>query len=148
MLRKLVSDYELCPKLCFLQADKIECQSLKECRCHGACERKESADIYNSRVHECIQHLENELPTFALLDNGRAKNEQSCILIERGKFYGMGYLSANTDVHEMEDIKFHLTPYAENIYIRGLIYQYAERYPYKKIDLRNQFFQEGHEIIS
>ena len=36
-------------------------------------------------------------------------------------------------VHTIDDLKYRLTPYAENDYIRGLVYQYAARYPHKKI---------------
>ena len=148
LLRELIRDFELCPKLCFLQSENIECQSLKENLCHGACEKNEPPEEYNNRVYKCMQHLENELPTFALVDDGLMENEQSCILIERGKFYGMGYMPSGINVHEIDDIKFRLTPYVENNYIRAMIYQYAERYPYKKINLSNQFFQQGHEIVS
>jgi DNA polymerase-3 subunit epsilon len=49
----------------------------------------------------------------------------------------MGYLSSEIEASDLEDLKFRLTPYAENDYIRGLIYQYAERYPHKKISLSN-----------
>ncbi len=133
LLRKLVVGFELCPKLCFLQSGNIECQWLLENKCKGACEQRESAQEYNTRVNECIYHLENELPSFALVDNGLGEDEQSCILIERGKFYGMGYLPSDINLHEIDQLKNFLTPYSENDYIRGMVYQYAERYPFKKI---------------
>lgn len=154
LLRKMASEFELCPKLCFLEAANVAtstssgCQLLNENKCHGACERKESADKYNNRVEKCIHRLEDELPTFALIDDGLAVNEQSCILIERGKFYGMGYLSSDINAYEINDLKCRLIPYAENDYIRGMVYQYAERYPYKKINLGNKFLQQGNKIVS
>ena len=137
LLRKLVKEFELCPKLCFLQSGYIECQSLLENKCKGACEQKESVEKYNERVNECIYHLENELPSFALLDEGLRDDEQSCILIEKGKFYGMGYLPCDINVHQIDELKNFLTPYLGNDYIRGMVYQYAERFPYKKIGFVN-----------
>ncbi len=137
LLRKLMHTFELCPKLCFLQAENVKCQSLLENKCKGACEQKESAAEYNSRVLECIHHLENELPTFALVDDGLDVREQSCILIEKGRFFGMGYLHADINVHEIDDIKYQLVPYVENEYIRGIVFQYAERFPHKKILFNN-----------
>ena len=137
LLRKLMCTFELCPKLCFLQSENIACQLLLEKKCKGACEQEETAEEYNARVQECIQHLENELPTFALVDDGLDADEQSCILVEKGRFYGMGYLPADINVHEIDDIKYRLTPYAENEYIRGMVFQYAEQYPYKKISFNN-----------
>jgi DNA polymerase-3 subunit epsilon len=137
LLRKLMREFNLCPKLCFLQSENIKCQMLLEKKCHGACEQKESAANYNERVLQCVSYLENELPSFALVDCGLQEEEKSCILIEKGRFYGMGYLSSEIEASDLEDLKFRLTPYAENDYIRGLIYQYAERYPHKKISLSN-----------
>ena len=133
LLKKLVNEFELCPKLCFLQSVNIECQSFLEKKCKGACEQKESVEKYNARVNECIHHLENELPSFALVEEGLEESEQSCILVEKGKFYGMGYLPEEINIKQIDELKTYLTPYTENDYIRGMIFQYAERYPYKKI---------------
>jgi DNA polymerase-3 subunit epsilon len=139
LLRKLVAQFELCPKLCFLQSDNIECQSLLVNKCKGACEQKETADEYNNRVLECINHVETELPTFALMDDGFDDQEQSCILVEKGKFYGMGYLPSDSNVHHVDELKNYLTPYTENDYIRGIIFKYAEKFPYKKIEISPDF---------
>ncbi|MEO8766331.1 MAG: exonuclease domain-containing protein [Ginsengibacter sp.] len=135
LLRKLLQQFSLCPKFCFLQSENIACQLLAEEKCKGACEQKESSAVYNERVIDCMRHLDNELPTFALMDFGLKTGEQSCILMEKGRFYGMGYLPQGINVHTIDDLKFHLTPYAENDYIRGLVYQHAERFPAKKISL-------------
>ena len=135
LLKKLVDEFSLCPKLCFLQSPNISCQSLLEKKCKGACQQNESAEEYNRRVLKCIDFLSTELPTFALVDCGLTTDDQSCILIEKGKFYGMGYLSAETQVTQIEDLKSYLTPYVENDYIKGLIYHYAEKFPSKKLVL-------------
>jgi DNA polymerase-3 subunit epsilon len=135
LLRKLMLQFELCPKLCFLQAENISCQLLAEEKCWGACEQKESPRDYNERVLACINHLDHELPSFALIDTGLDVEEQSCILMEKGKFYGMGYLPQGFQMNTIDDLKFVLTPYAESDYIRGLVFQYAARYPDKKVSL-------------
>lgn len=139
LLRKLAGQFDLCPKLCFLQNANIECQSFIEGKCKGACKQKESVKKYNARVNECIRHIEKELPSFALLDEGLGESGQSCILVEKGKFYGMGYLPPEINIHQMDELKSFLTPYIENDYIRGMIYQYAEKYPSKKIGFTNIF---------
>jgi DNA polymerase III subunit epsilon len=131
LLHKLVDEYQLCPKLCFLQSSNIECQFFAGKKCKGACEQKESVEEYNSRVMKCIEHLQMQLPTFALVDDGLVDDQQSCILIEKGKFYGMGYLPSEINVYQIDDLKNYLTPYIENDYIRGLILHHAEKYPYK-----------------
>jgi DNA polymerase-3 subunit epsilon len=135
LLRKLVKDFRLCPQLCHLERDYQPCSGLSDHSCHGACRKDESPDTYNRRVHEGLRMLNETLPSFALLDNGQHPSEQSCILIEKGKFYGMGYLPANSFDATMETLKEKLTPYPETDYIRGLVYQFAEKYPEKKIAL-------------
>ncbi len=137
LLRKLSHEFHLCPKLCFLQADNINCIGKEDDRCVGACKQKESAEDYNLRVNDCIAYLQKELPTFAVMDNGLQHQEQSCILMEKGRFYGMGYLPSDVSVSTVDELKNYITPYSENDYIRGLVYQHATKYPQKKIILVN-----------
>jgi DNA polymerase-3 subunit epsilon len=135
ILRKLIKQFGLCPKLCFMQRDEGRCEGINEQYCSGACEQAESALVYNQRLNEAIRSLTENLPSFVLADAGRNGKEQSYILIERGKFYGMGYLDADSIVQNIAELKDRLTPYPENDYMRGLVYQYAARWPQKKISL-------------
>ena len=135
-MRKLVRDFDLCPRLCFIHAEQVKCASVPENNCKGECENKDFTEEYNSRVLDCTQHLNNELPSFALLDVGRTEEEQSCFLMEKGRFYGMGYLPQDLPINDIETLKTYLTVYAENEVIRGLIYKHAEQYPFKKVDLK------------
>ncbi|PWT71855.1 MAG: DNA polymerase III subunit epsilon, partial [Bacteroidetes bacterium] len=137
MLQKIVRQFRLCPKLCFIQTDTADCDGIREHYCSGACERVESSESYNLRVKEAIHSLNKSLPTFALADHGRNRGEQSYVLIEQGKFYGMGYLQREMAIRDMDSLKDHLTAYPENDYMRGLVYQYAARWPSKKIDFNS-----------
>ena len=146
LLRKLSYQFHLCPKLCFLQHDNVECEGKHDARpddpvgrgrCYGACDKKESPEIYNARVIECIEQLHKELPTFALVDYGLHHAEQSCILMEKGRFYGMGYLPSHISISGIDDLKNYITPYSENDYVRGLVYQHAQKFPHKKVALIN-----------
>jgi len=133
MIKKLIKKFELCPKLCYLQSDDGPCTGMAEKICKGACERKESRTIYNNRVKKAVDYLQENLPTFAVVDEGQHEEEQSCILIERGRFYGMGYIPAGTPIQNIESLKAKLIQYPENDYIRGLIYSYLEKKPEKKL---------------
>ena len=93
---------------------------------------KESADVYNNRVLEAVDHLEKQLPTFAVVDDRHDADGRSCILIEKGRFYGMGYMPGEAAVYSAEELKTYLQAYPENDYIRGLVYQYVQKRPYKK----------------
>lgn len=137
LLRRLMREFNLCPKLCFMQVDEDKCVGIIEGYCLAACEQKELIPIYNERVNVAIQSLKSRLPSFTVMGEGRNKEEQSCILIEQGRFYGMGYLPMDYEaIAELDQLKNHLTQYPENDYMRGLVYQHAAKWPNKKIDIR------------
>ena len=135
VVRRHVKQFGLCPKLCYLQKGEGTCEGVREGTCQGACERRETPEAYNLRVAHAMTSLSESLPSFAIADAGRNGSEQSCILIEGGRFYGMGYLDRELPIHSLEDLKDRLTPYPENDYLRGLVYQHVTRWPGKKIDL-------------
>jgi DNA polymerase-3 subunit epsilon len=62
--------------------------------------------------------------------------------MEKGRFYGMGYLPGDVIAQNVDELKNYLTPYSENDYIRGLIYQYAARFPHKKKVLSDKAVQQ------
>lgn len=130
ILRKLIREYNLCPKLCFIQTSSAVCTGITEKYCNGACEQKEEPGAYNIRVQEAIGSLTTQ-PSFAILENGLNAEEQSCVLIWEGKFYGMGYLPSDIQLSSPEEVKELLTPYKENLFIRNLVNGYAARFPEK-----------------
>jgi DNA polymerase-3 subunit epsilon len=144
LLWKLIREWKLCPKLCFIQTGEGLCEGIREHYCRGACEQKESSAQYNQRVEQAIRSLTDSLPSFGLLDEGRNPQEKSCILVEKGRFYGMGYLPAADlqatmtvtgcyeGIPDIGELKPLLTPYPENEYIRGLVFQHVEKWPAKK----------------
>jgi DNA polymerase-3 subunit epsilon len=134
IIRKLIREYNLCPKLCFLQKDNTKCNGTEEGYCFGACEQQESAEIYNLRVLNAVQSLGTK-PSFAIIDKGINSYEKSCILVLDGNFYGMGYLPDDVQINSPEELKDYLTIYKENSYIRNLVIGYAARYPEKIVVL-------------
>lgn len=94
----------------------------------------DTATTYNNRVYEAVDHLENTLPTFAVMDDRTdVADGKTCFLIEKGRFYGMGYLPADAAVYSYDELKTYLQTYPENDYIRGLVYQFAQKRPEKKL---------------
>lgn len=130
MIRKLIREFNLCPKLCFMQKDDQPCEGLKNESCSGACEQNESVEKYNKRVEKAIESLKTQ-PSFAIFDKGVNGDDQSCILIAEGKFYGMGYIPADVNGTDLESLKDYLTIYKENSFIRNLLLGYASRFPEK-----------------
>jgi DNA polymerase III subunit epsilon len=132
VLHKLVRQFELCPKLCFIQKGNEKCVGLSDNSCRGACDHVESAENYNQRLRGALQSLQEMLPTFMIRDRGRDASEESCVLIENGRFYGMGWLGKDLQIQNLETLKDQLTVYPENDYMRGLVYTFAEKWPEKK----------------
>lgn len=130
ILRKLIREYGLCPKLCFIQRGDGPCEGMREHYCSGACEREEDAEDYNERVKNAIESLDTR-PSFAIVDKGLNADEQSCVLVWEGKFIGMGYIPADMQVVQPTELKELVTPYKENLFIRNLVTAYAARYPEK-----------------
>jgi DNA polymerase-3 subunit epsilon len=130
VLRKLSKTYQLCPKLCFLQTDSDRCEGIHEGCCYGACEKQETAETYNKRVIAAIDSFSAQ-PSFAIVDSGLSAEEQSCILVWEGKFYGMGYIPTDLQVNDPEQLKDLITPYKENLFIRNIVNGYAARFPGK-----------------
>jgi len=129
-LRKIMRQFHLCPKLCFMQTSQEKCEGIKESYCNGACEHKEDAATYNYRVQEAIESLKAQ-PSFAIIEKGLTANERSCILVWEGKFYGMGYIPDDIQIMKPETFKSLVTPYRENSYILNIINSYATRFPGK-----------------
>ncbi|ACU04857.1 exonuclease domain-containing protein [Pedobacter heparinus] len=133
LLRRLIKEHKLCEKLCFIQKNRDACTGHNEGKCSGACLGIESAASYNVRVKYAIEYLSSILPTFAVIDKGRTEEEQSCLLVEQGKFYGMGYISYHTDIAGPEMLKSVLQPYPSDDYILNLISSHTTQFPQKKI---------------
>ncbi len=92
-------------------------------------------EIYNLSVFKALDYLANHLPSFAIVDRGRHEEEKSCIWVEKGVFYAMGYIDQHTDMKYLEDIKTSLTRYSSNTYMMHLISSFAQKYPWKVIQV-------------
>jgi DNA polymerase-3 subunit epsilon len=133
LLNKLISEFDLCPKLCFVQRNDQPC--LRNVTKPCACQVTETTKRYNGRVNKALAHLKAALSTFAIRDKGRNDDEHSYILIENGEFYGMGYISnSTTSIDGLSSIKSLLTPYPGNGYIKSLVANYAVNYPERKVE--------------
>jgi DNA polymerase-3 subunit epsilon len=131
LLNNLIETFSLCPKMCFVQKNDQPCtgNNLNACACEG----HETPDEYNIKVTAAIDELKKALPTFAIRDEGRNGEEHSCILIEEGRFYGMGYISHYFEANNIQQLKNYLTPYPGNDYIKNIVTGYASRFPERKV---------------
>jgi len=126
MLKKMAEEFELHEKLCFIDKtpfSELDYMSL------------ESPLTYNQKIKNAVEALEEKLPTFAVMDDGIKEEEKLCLLIERGSFWGMGYMPSNIVITSTAELKTYLNPYADNDTIRNSIYSFIEKNPDKLISL-------------
>jgi DNA polymerase-3 subunit epsilon len=135
-LRELISEFDLCPRLCCL-AKLADCAGTTNER--GDCEVHADATAYNERVALAMEWIAKHLPTFAYLDKGIDDNEESCILIKGGNLYGMGYIYNRDSLKNIKLLEQQLEPMQDNDFVRNLIYKHAARFPEKRIELEPRF---------
>jgi DNA polymerase III subunit epsilon len=133
-LRNVIEQYGLCARLCCLEKGNGACTGIETNSCKGACIKKESKATYNKRVKKLVSEMNDET-SYAIVDKGLEETEFSCILIDNGKFFGMGYLPSEYKFANVDDIKEYLVSYRGNHYIRNLIAGHKERFPSAIINL-------------
>lgn len=127
-LKRIAKDFSLCHKLCFI--DNSQNNTCSNENCKGACKGEEQVKAYNKRVQEAILYLQKELPNFAIRERSYFNNSDVCILMENGRFYGMGYVPVDFDVQDAEQLKNHLEQYPEYQFVRSMIQRYATEQPH------------------
>ena len=118
MLWKLVNEFNLHPALCFLDRSDKNLSNLPEINDH------------NLRMLKAVEYIRNEQKTFLIKDNGH-----NYILVDKGKFYGMGTLEDEPIAKDIDQLKAILTPYPENEMLGAMIRSYAVRNPEQVIEL-------------
>lgn len=131
LLRKLLTTFELHPERCGFGTSYRPSSVMVPSIGADCTDADAGPAAYNQRVQRALDHLQQYLPGFAILDRGRNDDEQSCIWVEEGQLYGMGYISRHGDMNTPDAVKESLTRYSSNHYMMQLIYDYAAKYPQK-----------------
>lgn len=105
--------------------------------------RTENADWpevrqHNRQVENALQHLKNGKQSFGIIDKGRCAEERSCVWVEDGHFYGMGYITTDIPISDPSEIKEYVTPYQSSHYMMQLIRSYAKKFPSKVFSLQRK----------
>ncbi len=119
MLWKLVKEHELHPSLCFLDKTAITDDGYPE------------RDDYNLKVQNALADMQAKMDTYAIFEPADFGRKYSCVLVEKGKFYGMGLLPENTNFTNIKKLKERLTIYPENEVVKSMIRSYAQKHPSK-----------------
>jgi DNA polymerase-3 subunit epsilon len=109
-----VKEYDINPALCFLDyTDKVLANL-------------PSIATHNSAIQNIVQVLKSEAKTFFIKEV-----DNNYILVENGKFYGMGKVTNDYVVTNTNTLKQNLTQYPENIVINRMVKDFIQKYPEK-----------------
>ncbi len=130
LLNRVVREHKLCPKMCFLQMETIDCVGQEENFCEGICSNEEKPSNYNKKVQKVIANLQTLNPTVAIFGEGRKPNEKSCVLIGKNDFLATGFIEDYLIKKiKLEKLIKKLEPAASNEFIRSMVLNYAELNP-------------------
>ena len=129
LLNRLAREHGLCPKMCFLQLETVDCLGIEESFCEGICNHEEDLASYNSKVQLALADLQSSKPTIAVFGQGRNKDELTCIVINNKEELHTGFVPASGMKMSLKKLMKHLEPSALNEFIRSTVMNHAEVNP-------------------
>ncbi len=90
---------------------------------------------HNQKVTDAVASLEEHKVSFAVFDKGRTQDERSCIWVEKGHFYGMGYIPNEIGFQDISELKDYVAMQKSNHYLMQLINSFVEKNPKKVVFL-------------
>ena len=126
-------EYRLCQKFMGLDTGKSNCFNYTIKQCLGACIGDEPAEEYNARVQKLIISNTLQNQNMVIIDRGRDIEEKSFILVEEGRFKGIGYFNLNYQVNNIEILRSITTPMSHNRDAKHIIQSYVRTHKKLKI---------------
>ncbi|WP_281987988.1 exonuclease domain-containing protein [Aquimarina aggregata] len=126
-MHKWAETFRLCQRLMGLDSGTGNCFNYSIKQCNGACILDESPEEYNERVQELILKNSFENQDMLIVDRGRNIDEQSAILIEEGKFIGVGHFTLNHQINNIEILRSIITPMSHNRDAKHIIQSYVRQ---------------------
>lgn len=126
-ISKITEDHNLCQKLTGEYKTKANCFNYTIKKCNGACIKEELPEDYNKRKLNIIKSHSFDNQNMVIVDRGRAIDEHSAILIERGVFKGVGYFNLNYQINNIEILESIITPMQHNRDSQHIIQSYLRK---------------------
>ena len=134
-LHQIVRKGNLCQKLVGLQTGKGPCFEQHLGMCNGACEKKECASEYNSRVKKALESHSLAEDSYLLKDVGRNTDEYSVVWVQNGAYQGYGYFFH--DIQDINVIKEGVQKAMDNRDVIGIIKSFITKNSLEIIPIKN-----------
>lgn len=126
LLHALIKEFDLETRFCSFggqETPRVDCDMTL---------RRRSPEEHNLLLRRALETLNQRSASYIIADRGREEREMSCIWVENGSLYGMGYVAVDGDgPANAEELKASLVRYASTHYMMQLISSYAEKHPEK-----------------
>ena len=126
-LKLITEEYNLCEKLNHIALTESNCFKHTIGECSGACIMAETPADYNERATKVIKTYTFEEKSMLIIDKGRSIEERSVVLIQNGKFKGLGYFDLNYQITNMEVLTNLITPMDHNSDNQHIIQRYIRK---------------------
>lgn len=132
-LMNKVLQFGLCPKMCSLDTSaSTGCHALINPNCKAGCRLEENRDSYNQRVQQFIDALQEEKPSYVLIDKGRNENEYALVWVEEGTCRGFGFADRETPIQSKDEIEQYILPKKPTLDWGVIVNSYLRRRPLMK----------------
>ena len=125
-LMKLRDEYTLCARFCGLQDQGTACANDVHGPCYQACAGKESAEEYNARLNDAMRSLTIN-GSMIIHENGFTPDEQTVVLIEKGRYKGHGIVPKSAKLKSAEDVLNYIETGYDDQDIQSIIKSHLHR---------------------
>ncbi len=132
-LDQIISDYNLCQKLCGMYETSGPCFHRQVSLCRGACCGEEKPKSYNERALMALDEFIFRERNFFIIDRGRDEEERSAVKIVNGKYAGYGFFSINDMGFGLTAVHDCIKPATDNRDIQVIIKSYMKKHRVEKI---------------
>ncbi|HWR74522.1 MAG TPA: exonuclease domain-containing protein [Bacteroidales bacterium] len=132
-LEQVISEYNLCQKLCGMYETSGQCFHRQVSLCRGACCGEEDPRNYNERALLALDEFVFRERNFFIVDRGRDTEERSAVKIVNGKYAGYGYFNINDMGFGLTAIHDCIKNASDNRDIQVIIKGYLKNHRVEKI---------------
>lgn len=135
-LEALCTEFGLCAKYCHLQDGVSQCHHFRVPQCAGVCRGSESPDVYNRRIAQALQAVEQKPDNILIREKGRHSDEEALVWIDGGTYRGYGFVPRMSEVSSLEDLEPFLTAQKAYPETAQIISAYLLKYPEKAREIK------------